>query len=251
MDYQRAISQIAGIQKIMPISKRHHITPRYYLKRFQDDQGAMWRLDIDSNQSVRGNSASFGYEKHWNTFKNTPEGYEPDWAEKRLSEIDGPASNIITQILNGDLPKDLQALACAISFMKNNQPPLKRYLKQNNLEDVGSWSEDHWLLSRIKATLDDWRNYLPYHYSVQIIHPTSQNLRFLTSSNPLIEMENQPTKILPLSTRHCLFLSFDPQFIGCTPSTTFCDDEIVAGINGLTIKNSWQYVYSDRPDFDP
>ena len=234
----------------MSVSKRHHYTPRYYLKRFQNDQGAMWRFDIDSKTYTRGNNAHFGYEKHWNTLENPSEQYEPDWAERRLSEVDGPASKIVDQILAGDFPKDIQALACAISFMKNNQPRLKRYLEQNNVEDVGDWSDDHWLLARVKASLDDWRTYLPYHYSVQVIDENDQVSRFLTSSNPLIEMENQPTKLLPFSNRHCLFMSFDPQLIGCSPSAITCNGEIVAGINHLTIKNSWQYVYSNTPDFD-
>ncbi len=134
--------------------------------------------------------------------------------------------------------------------LKNNQPRLKRHLEQNNVEDVGDWSDDHWLLARVKASLDDWRTYLPYHYSVQVIDENDQVSRFLTSSNPLIEMENQPTKLLPFSNRHCLFMSFDPQLIGCSPSAITCNGEIVAGINHLTIKNSWQYVYSNTPDFD-
>jgi hypothetical protein len=234
----------------MSVSKRHHYTPRYYLKRFENSQGAMWRFDVDSKIFTRGNNAHFGYEKHWNTLENPPEEYEPDWAERRLSEVDGPASKIVAQILAGDFPKDIQALACAISFMKNNQPRLKRYLKENNIEDVGDWSDDHWLISRVKASLDDWRTYLPYHYTVQVIDENDQVSRFLTSSNPLIEFENKPTKLLPLSSRHCLFMSFDPQFIGSSPSTTTCDREIVTGINELTIKNSWQYVYSGTPDFD-
>lgn len=231
----------------MSVSKRHHYTPRYYLKQFQDDQGALWRFDIDSKISVQGNSAHFGYEKHWNTLENPPEQYEPDWAERRLSEVDGPASKIVADILAGDFPKDIQALACAISFMKNNQPRLKRYLRENNVEDVGHWSANQWLLARVKASLDDWPTYLPYHYSVLVIDENDQVSRFLTSSNPLIEMENQPTKLLPLSNRHCLFMSFDPQFIGCSPSMQTCDGEIVAEINQLTIKNSWQYVYSSTP----
>lgn len=234
----------------MSVSKRHHYTPRYYLKRFQNDQGAMWRLDIDSKISTRGNSAHFGYEKHWNTLENPPEKYEPDWAERRLSEVDGPASKIVAKILAGDFPKGIEALACAISFMKNNQPRLKQYLKENNVKDVGHWSDDHWLISRIQASLDDWRTYLPYYYCVQVIDENDQASRFLTSSNPLIEMENQPTKFLPLSNRHCLYMSFDPQFTGCAPSTIICNAEIVSGINDLTIKNSWQYVYSCTPDFD-
>jgi hypothetical protein len=235
----------------VPISKRHHYTPRYYLKRFENDKGAMWRFDIDSRISTRGNNAHFGYEKHWNTLENPPEAYEPDWAERRLSEADGPASKIVTQILAGDFPKDIHALACAISFMQNNQPRLKRYLKENNVEDVGDYSDDHWLLSRVSASLDDWRNYVPNHYSLQAIDENDKVSRFLTSSNPLIEMENQPTKLLPLSNRHCLFMSFDPQFIGYDPRAETCDSSIVAGINQLTIKNSWQYIYSSTPNFDP
>jgi hypothetical protein len=29
----------------MMVSKRHHYTPRYYLKRFETDAGALWRLE--------------------------------------------------------------------------------------------------------------------------------------------------------------------------------------------------------------
>ena len=207
----------------MAVSKRHHYTPRYYLKRFQNDQGAMWRFDIDSSISTRGNNAHFGYEKHWNSLKNPPKEFEPDWAERRLSEIDGPAAKIVAQIVAGDFPDDIQALACAMSFMKNNQPPLKRYLEANNVEGVSDWTEDLWLLSRVKASLDDWSNYIPFYYSVQTIDESDQVSRFLTSSNPLIEMKNQPLKFFPLSSRHCLLMSFDPQFKGCNPSAVTCD----------------------------
>lgn len=233
----------------MPVSKKHHYTPRYYLKRFENVLGAMWRMESETNAVVQGNGKNFGYKKHWNTLRNAPVGYDPDWAEKRLSEVDGYASALIERIIGGDLPKDIRSIACAISFMKNNQPRLRQELERTNANDVKNWSDDHWLIARVKTSLDDWPNYVPVNYWVQTIDDKDEVSRFLTSSNPLIEFDNMPTKIFPLSNRHCLFLSFDKQFDGCSPSFQRCDREMVAGINGLTVKNSWQYIYSSRPDF--
>jgi hypothetical protein len=233
----------------MTISKKHHYTPRYYLKRFENDQGAMWRMESDTDAIVKGNGQNFGYKKHWNTLRKPPVGYEPDWAEQRLSEVDGYASALVQRIIVGDLPKDIRAIACAISFMKNNQPWLRQELERTNADNVESWSDDHWLIARVKTALEDWPNYVPVNYWVQVIDEHDDESRFLTSSNPLIEFENMPTKVLPLSNRHCLFLSFDKQFDGCSPSFLSCDRETVTGINRLTIKNSWQYVYSNKLDF--
>lgn len=233
----------------MSLSKRHHYTPRYYLKRFENEEGAMWRRDEGTGEIVRGNNTHFGYMKHWNTQQNPPDGMPLDWAEKQLAEIDGLASTVIARIVSGSLPSDIRALASAISFMKNNQPSLKRHLEENNAQEVADWLDDHWLLARIKASIEDWEKYIPVHYSVQVIDEKEHDVRFLTASNPLIEMEKQPIKLLPVSSRHCLTLMYDRQYEGCAPFETKCNREIVAGINRLMLKNSWQYVYSCKPDF--
>lgn len=234
---------------IVTISKRHHYTPRYYLSRFQDEDGALWRLDQQSAAITRGNKAHFGYKKHWNTLHNPPDGYQADWAEKRLSEVDRAASIILERILSGDLPKDIIALAYAISFMQNNQPRIKQDLQENYADKVQHWTDDFWLVARIKTALDSGQSYKPVHYSVQTIDEEDDDSRFLTSSNPLIEFENMPTKLLPLSSRHCLFLSYDQRFAGVAPRLVKCDRETVKGINRRTIENSWQYIYSCTPDF--
>lgn len=233
----------------MPPSKRHHYIPRYYLKQFENGDGAMWRRDQETNAITRGNNAHFGYKKHWNTLANPPEGYEPDWAEKRLAEVDKFASEIVFRILSGELPKDLRALACAISFMTNNQPRLKRELEENSADEVEGWSVNHWLIARLQASIDVWQKYIPTNYCVQVIDERDQESRFLTSSNPLVEFDNQPTKFFPLSSRHCLILLYDKQFVGADPHFQVCDKEIVKGVNRRTVENSWQYVYSNKPDF--
>lgn len=233
----------------MTVSKKHHYTPRYYLKRFESDDGALWRAEQNSDKCLKGNSATFGYKKHWNTLRNPPEGYPPDWAEQRLAEVDGMASAIVSRIVAGDLPNDIRPLACAVSFMKNNQPRLRQELERTNADDVVNWSEDHWLIARVQASIDDWPNYVPVHYWVQVVDDSVDDYRFLTSSNPLIEFDNMPTKLLPLSNRHCLVMSFDRQFRGCAPRTKVCDQATMAEINRRTIENSWQYIYSCKPNF--
>jgi Protein of unknown function (DUF4238) len=233
----------------MPISKKHHYTPRYYLKRFESDLNKIWRMEGGTNIIVEGNAKNFGYKKHWNTLRKPPVGYEPDWAEQRLSEVDGYASALVERIIAGDLPKDIRPIACAISFMKNNQPRLRQELELKNANDVKNWSDDHWLIARVRASLDDWPNYIPVTYWVQMIDEKNDASRFLTSSNPLIEFDNMPTKLLPLSNRHCLILSFDKQFDGCNPSFQSCSKETVVEINRRTVENSWQYVYSSTANF--
>jgi hypothetical protein len=233
----------------MSISKKHHYTPRYYLKRFENNDGSMWRLDKDTNAIVKGNGINFGYKKHWNTLRNPPTEYEPDWAEKRLSEVDGYASVLVERIVSGELPTDIRAIACALSFMTNNQPRVKLEAEKDNHPDIKNWSNDHWLLTRMKTCLEVWPNYVPIMYSVYVIDENDTESRFLTSSNPLIELKNMPTKIWPISNKHCLFLSFDEKHRDVGPRFDVCENEMVTGINRLTIENSWQYLYSNRPDF--
>ena len=59
----------------------------------------------------------------------------------------------------------------------------------------------------------------------------------------------KPTMLLPLSSRHCLFLSNDPAHANFCPQFTTCDVEMVAGINRMTRKNAWQYLYSCSSSF--
>ena len=233
----------------MPISKRHHYIPRYYLKQFENGTGAMWRRDQETDAVTRGNNAHFGYKKHWNTLESPPEGYAPDWAENRLAEVDKYASVVMSRILSGELPNDVRALACAISFMTNNQPRLRRELEETNAQEVQGWSDNHWLIARLRASIDAWQNYIPTHYSIQVIDEHDQVSRFLTSSNPLVEFTNKPIKLFPLSSRHCLTLSYDQQFSRADPYFQVCDSNMVKEINRRTIENSWQYIYSNKPDF--
>ena len=39
----------------MNVSKRHHYTPRYYLRRFENADGALWRLDHETGVVTSGN----------------------------------------------------------------------------------------------------------------------------------------------------------------------------------------------------
>ena len=100
----------------------------------------------------------------------------------------------------------------------------------------------------MKTALDNWRTYVPLCYAVNVI-PPERDQRFLTSSNPLIDFNNKPTMLLPLSSRHCLFLSNDPAHANFCPQFTTCDVEMVAGINRMTRKNAWQYLYSCSSSF--
>lgn len=234
-----------------PVSRRHHYTPRYYLKRFENATGALWRFDPASGAVVRGNNQRFGYKNNWNTLSNPPTGYAPDWAEQRIAEIDGLAAAEIARILAGDFPAHLRALACAIAFMTHNNPRVMQALDEEHADEVGKWSEDHRLMVKLHASLQSWQDYLPTYYAVQVIDGSDQEARFLTSSNPVIDMSNLPTMFLPISSRHCLFLSRDPQHRTFTPRFTTCDRAMVAELNNLTIKNSWQYLYSSTPSFDP
>lgn len=230
------------------ISKRHHYTPRYYLKRFETETGALWRLDSETDAVTKGNNERFGFKKRWNTLRNPPPGYSPDWAEKQIAVIDGMASKVIAEILERQFPSDIRKLAMAISFMHHNQPRLRRELETIHPDQVGHWSEDYWLVVRLRTALDNWESYVPLYYALNVIPPGSDQ-RFLTSSNPLIDFTNQPTMLLPLSSRHCLFLSNDPAHRDFGPVTRTPDADEIAGINRMTIKNAWQYLYSSTESF--
>jgi hypothetical protein len=232
----------------MTVSKRHHYTPRYYLKRFETEAGALWRLDSETGVVTKGNNERFGFKKRWNSLRNPPPGYAPDWAEKQIAVIDGMASKVITEILEGQFPADIRKLAMAISFMHHNQPRLRRELETVHPNKVGQWSEDYWLVVRLKTALDNRESYVPLYYSLNVIPPGSDQ-RFLTSSNPLIDFTNKPTMLLPLSSRHCLFLSNDPAHRDFGPVIRTPDHVEIAGINRMTIKNAWQYIYSCTDSF--
>ena len=163
----------------MTVSKRHHYTPRYYLKRFETEAGALWRLDSETGKITKGNNERFGFKTRWNSLRNPPPGYAPDWAEKQIAVIDGMASKVITEILEGQFPADIRKLAMAISFMHHNQPRLRRELETVHPDKVGHWSEDYWLVVRLKTALDNWESYVPLYYALNVIPPGSDQ-RFLT-----------------------------------------------------------------------
>ena len=174
----------------MQISKRHHYTPRYYLKRFENDEGAVWRFDIDTQQIVRGNNERFGFKKYWNTMRNPPSGYDVDWAEKQIAQIDGFASGVIRELVSGRFPKDIRPLAVALSLMVHNQPRLMKEMQTKHPHQVNHWSEDHWLIVMLRASLENWKSYVPLFYVIYAIEEGSKQ-RFMTSGNPLIDFEKK------------------------------------------------------------
>ncbi|WP_133175340.1 DUF4238 domain-containing protein [Sphingomonas oleivorans] len=234
-----------------PVSRRHHYTPRYYLERFQDADGALYRRDCETGAVVLGNKERFGYKNQWNTLRNPPPGYESDWAEKRIAEIDGLASALLTRILAGDMPADFRPIAYAISFMVHNQPRMWRELEEKHASEVEHWTDDWRLVVMLNAALEAAPDYVPPYYAVQAIDPAEPGLRFLTSSNPVINFENRPTMLLPVSSRHCLFLSWDPAHLRYERKSFPCGRDMVVGINQTTLTNAWQYVYSSTPSFNP
>jgi len=234
----------------MQLTKRHHYTPRYYLKRFENADGALWRLDTETGQIAKGNNERFGFKNNWNRLRNPPFGYAPDWAERQIAQIDGHASAVIAEILAGNFPKDIGALAAAISFMLYNQPRLMREIDATHAAETAHWTEDHRLIVKLRTAIDNAKSYIPLYYALKFIGDDLEGARFLTSSNPVIDFENKPTMFLPLSSRHCLFMSFDPAHEHFRPGTIACDAPLIAEINKLTVRNSWHYVYSSTPDFD-
>ena len=232
-------------------SVKHHYTPRYYLKGFGSAKGRIWRLDVETGAIVKGSHDHFGYKNHWNRLENPPAGYESDWAEKRIAEIDGLASATVRKLVNGEFPGDIRALVCAIGFMKMHQPRLRRELATEHPEEIANWSPDFRLIASLRAALDESERLEPLGYSIFRIEDINSGLRFLTSSNPLVDFDNKPNKLFPLSKRDCLFLVYDPVLARIPPRFTVATASTVKGINEITLRNSWQYVYSCRADFDP
>lgn len=231
-------------------SKKNHYTPRYYLKRFESVEGKIWRRDVETGAVVTGNHDHFGYKNHWNRLRNPPPGYEPDWAEKRISEVDGFASATVKKLVGGEFPRDIRPLICAIGFMKMHQPRLQRELVAEHPEKTASWSSDFKLVASLRAAIDEGRILEPLGYSIIRIADSQKDLRFLTSSNPLVDFEKTPNKLFPLSNRDCLFLIYDPILARVRPRFTAATTAMVRGINEIALRNSWQYVYSCRADFD-
>jgi hypothetical protein len=232
-------------------SVKHHYNPRYYLKRFENPDGALWRWDVETKTMVRGSGDHLGLQKHWNRLENPPEGYAIDWAETRLAEIDGFASQFLHKLLDGKFPRDLRALACAISFMENHQPRLRREVEQQNDEAWSRHSNDMKLIISLTAALRHAPDYVPLTYMILDAGETQPQRRFLTASNPLVSFDNKMDRFFPISSRYCLFLIHQPDLAAATPKFTPCGDETLAGINGLILKSSWHYIYSCRPDFEP
>jgi Protein of unknown function (DUF4238) len=233
----------------MTASRRHHYNPRYYLKRFESDSGQMWRLDKETEKIVCGNNNIFGLKSNWNNLDEPPAGYDRDWLEKNIAILDSRASRVLTDLVNGSFPDDIKPLAYAISFMQNHQPRLKRELLEQNPEQVAEWSDDHFTLVGYNTAMDRVEEYVPKSYWVWEIDQQNEYDRFLTSSNPLIDFTNFQSMLLPLSSRHCLSLNNDDSLSHVEPSFLTCDTDMVKGINDLTVKNSWQYVYSSTANF--
>lgn len=235
----------------MTSPKRHHFTPRYYLKRFENCDGKIWRFDKKNNAIVKGDHMSFGVKKHWNRLQNPPEGFDPLWAETRLAEIDGHASKVIERLANGDLSVDLTALSYAMSFMQHHQPHLKNSVQLSHSDAVSEWTDDWFLIVLMKTALQEAKNYVPRSYSILQIPDEKKGTRFLTSSNPVVEFNNKSTMFFPLTKNHCLIMFNEDRYDFIKPSFRTVEKAEIKGINALILKNSWQYTYSSTESFDP
>jgi hypothetical protein len=232
-------------------STKHHYTPRYYLKGFENEQGKIWRRDVETGEVVTGNHAHFGFKNHWNRLQNPPEGYEPDWAEKQIAEVDGRSSSVLNKLLAGELPEDIRPLAHAMGFMKLHQPRLHRALSEDHPDEIADWSPDYRLIVSLNAAIKEGKELEPLGYAILRLDETQPELRFLTSSNPLVDFGNKPNKFFPLTSRACLMLIHDPELARVGRGHIQTDAKTVRGINEIALRNAWQYVYSCRPDFDP
>lgn len=233
----------------MTASKRHHFTPRYYLKNFHNTEGKIWRLDKASGRVVRGDHNSFGLKKNWNTLVSPPQGYGADWAEKRIALVDTYASKALTKLLKGDFSADMRALAFAMSFMQHHQPKLKESLKEKHPERVSKWSDDWFLIVGLKTAFREAQNYIPAQYAVLQVPPSKAKARFLTSSNPVVSFSNKPSLFFPISSSQCLLMTKDAHAGFGEPRHFECDERMVEGINDLIVQNAWQYIYSDSESF--
>lgn len=230
----------------MSVSKRHHYNPRYYLRRFENAEGRLWRLDLDSGHVVCGSSDSFGFKKNWNSFSGNREGFEKDWLEKRISQIDDAAANELSSIVSEKFPERLTALPYAISFMQNHQPLVREHARQTAPEVVDNWPEDYYMITSARNAIVQAAEYQTETYTVSKI-PDDLDARFLTSSNPLIKFYNKEMMFFPLSDRLCLMLNGPKADKSKLPIP--CGRETVEAINTLTKKNSWQYVFSNSSNF--
>lgn len=232
--------------------KKHHYNPRYYLERFESDDRKLWRLDKESAKQVQGNAKSLGYEKFWNRLKEPPANFNANWVEYRIGDIDDASAKVISRIISRDPPDNIAPLAAAISFMQNHQPRLKRQLQIHHRERVANWTDDQFLIAGVAAALADWREYIPASYIVLTLPENRPSWRFLTSSNPLISHENKPRMLLPISSKHCVLLNNGEDLAQYGNGyVSIKDEDSLSGINQQIIENSWQYIYSCRPDFDP
>jgi len=232
-------------------STKHHYTPRYYLKHFENAEGKIWRRDVETGAVVTGNSDHFGYKNHWNRLENPPPGYEADWAEKRIADIDGHAAAMVRRLVEGQFPPDIRVIAYAAAFMKMHQPRLHRELLEEFPERTAHWTPDFKLIASLKSAIDEGKKLEPLSYAVLRVDDEQKDLRFLTSSNPLVDFSNKANKFFPLSKRHCMMLIYDPALAQHPTGFSNTDAATVRGINDITLRNSWQYVYSCRADFEP
>ncbi|MCB2074735.1 MAG: DUF4238 domain-containing protein [Novosphingobium sp.] len=232
--------------------KKHHYNPRYYLERFESDDGQLWRLDKETAKVIQGSAKSLGYKKYWNRLKEPPQEINANWIEYRISDIDGASAKVISGIVERDPPESIAPLAAAISFMQNHQPRLKRELQLQHRDRVANWSDDYFLIVGVWTALKNWREYIPATYAVLTLPDDRPEWRFLTSSNPLISYANKPRMLLPISSRHCLLLNNGSDLVPFGSGyMQLKGEEMLIGINRHTVENSWQYVYSCRPDFAP
>ncbi len=235
----------------MSIPKRHHYNPQYYLRHFENDEGRLWRLDKETGKVVCGSSRTFGFQKHWNRLDNPPEGIDENWAEHRLAQVDDAAARVIRRIVERDPPENIAALALAISFIQNHQPQIRRGLKEQHPNEVWDWDEDTFLIREIQTAMNVWQEYDPINYAVIHLGGNCQKRRFLSASNPLVSYSNKDIALLPISRELCLILNQGVQLAPIGNGYMEADgDEVIDGINRQIYENSWQYVYSSRPDFE-
>lgn len=235
----------------MTSPKKHHYNPRYYLEGFQSEDGKLWRLEKPKGTIVEGSAKTLGNKKYWNRLTKPPRGVNPNQIEINLAKVDNAAIRVLRELIDGNLPKSIEPLALAVSFMLHHQPALKQALLEDHPETVERWSDDEFVVRGINAAIDAWDEFIPKNYIVFTLPTNRPDLHFLTSSNPLIRFDNSAQMFFPISSRHCLFLNMGDELSFIKNQVReISDPEEVIGINRRTIENSWQYIYSDRPHFD-
>jgi hypothetical protein len=126
------IGPLGSLPGVQNRAKRHHVVPRFYLRRWADERDRVYVVDLAAGHERLSSTESVCVRKDFYTFE-AEDGTRSDGFEQVLSGIEGMASSVFRSIDAGAWPLDAEqrgVMANFIALQMARLPDLRRVLDE-------------------------------------------------------------------------------------------------------------------------